>query len=138
MSSAFGRLDLAEWERGAAWFNQLPFNVQFDVAADLNAEEFDWRSWFTARPSLGFLEGIEAAHLEWETKRRAPAALGGLQTDCEVGFARQSLHEERKAIRDYTARLKRTRDPKLRRVLKHALKEEREHAVLLASWLKGR
>ena len=42
--------------------------------------------------------------------------------------ARQSLREERKAIRDYERREHQTDDPKLRRTFEHAESEERQHA----------
>lgn len=74
------------------------------------------------------------------------SAFGGLgrfrqvsrQEALEIRFAQKSLDEEHKAIRDYASRIRRTKDAKLRKVLQHAMKEEREHAALLIGWLKGR
>lgn len=72
------------------------------------------------------------------------SAFGGLrrrvsaQEALEVRLARKSLDEEHQAIRDYATRIRRTRDAKLRRILKHAMREEREHAALLVGWLGSR
>lgn len=45
-------------------------------------------------------------------------------------IAAKSLGEEKKAVKDYSNRLKRAKDPKLRKALKHAIPEERTHAKL--------
>lgn len=54
----------------------------------------------------------------------------------ELGFAKQSLKEELKAIKDYQSRIKRTKDTKLKTILKHNLREEKEHAKMLKGWIK--
>lgn len=146
MVSAFGSLlvDGAEWERGSDWFERLPFNTKYDVSQDLLAEDFRWKSWFETRPTTSFMEGIEAAHIAWNDKRSGSQGAGlsglriGKQSALEIRFARKSLDEEHKAIRDYATRIRRTKDARLRKILKHAMKEEHEHAALLVGWLRGR
>jgi anti-sigma factor RsiW len=44
-------------------------------------------------------------------------------------MAQQSLREERRAVRAYSKRIRRAKDPRLVRALRHARKEEREHAA---------
>lgn len=44
-------------------------------------------------------------------------------------MAQQSLKEERDAVRAYNKRIRRAKDPRLVRALKHAQREERQHAA---------
>ncbi len=57
-----------------------------------------------------------------------PEELFGVALDHEM--ARKSLHEERQAIDVYGKRIKKAVSPKLKKALKHARKEEREHAAM--------
>jgi hypothetical protein len=49
--------------------------------------------------------------------------------------ARQSLTEERRAVADYTKRISESGDPKLKKILAHALREEKEHAKMFEEYL---
>lgn len=55
--------------------------------------------------------------------------------DCEI--AKQSLSEEKKAVVDYTERLKHSKNRELREALEHALPEEKEHARLFKKAIKS-
>jgi hypothetical protein len=52
----------------------------------------------------------------------------GIDDDLEM--AHKSLKEEREAIEAYTRRIQKAEDARLKESLKHALKEEREHAAM--------
>lgn len=54
-----------------------------------------------------------------------------------VKIAKKSLKEEKKAVKDYTARKKKTSNPKLKKALAHAIPEEQHHAKLFAAALKS-
>lgn len=54
-----------------------------------------------------------------------------------VKIAKKSLKEEKKAVKDYTARKKKTTNPKLKKALAHAIPEERHHAKLFAAALES-
>jgi hypothetical protein len=60
----------------------------------------------------------------------SPAKLSGPQLDKRM--ARQSLKEERQAIDVYGKRIQKSGSKKLTKALRHARKEEREHAVAFA------
>ncbi|HEX9060835.1 MAG TPA: ferritin family protein [Clostridia bacterium] len=51
-------------------------------------------------------------------------------------MARKSLEEENKAIRDYTERMNKCKDKKLKELFAHAIKEEKEHSKLFAECLE--
>jgi rubrerythrin len=51
--------------------------------------------------------------------------------------AKKSLREERKAIKDYSNRSKKS-DKKLKKIYHHVIPEEREHARMFKSYLKGK
>lgn len=44
-------------------------------------------------------------------------------------MAQQSLREERDAVRTYSKRIRRAKDPRLVKALRHAQREERQHAA---------
>jgi len=50
--------------------------------------------------------------------------------------ARQSLIEELEAINWYAQRVELTKDESLKKVLKHNMDEEKEHAAMLIEWLR--
>jgi hypothetical protein len=49
--------------------------------------------------------------------------------------ARQSLTEERRAVVDYAKRISESNDPKLKKILAHVLREEKEHAKMFEDYL---
>jgi hypothetical protein len=57
-------------------------------------------------------------------------------TKLDKKMTKASLREEREAIRVYGQRLKKTRNPALKKALRHARKEEREHAASFARVLR--
>lgn len=50
--------------------------------------------------------------------------------------ARQSLIEELEAISWYEQRIELTKDESLKKILKHNMDEEKEHAAMLIEWLR--
>jgi hypothetical protein len=50
--------------------------------------------------------------------------------------ARQSLIEELEAISWYEQRIELTKDESLKKILKHNMDEEKEHAAMLIDWLR--
>jgi hypothetical protein len=50
--------------------------------------------------------------------------------------ARQSLIEELEAISWYEQRIELTKDESLKKILKHNMDEEKEHAAMLLEWLR--
>jgi len=50
--------------------------------------------------------------------------------------ARQSLIEELEAISWYEQRIELTKDESLKKILKHNMDEEKEHAAVLIEWLR--
>jgi hypothetical protein len=50
--------------------------------------------------------------------------------------ARQSLIEELEAINWYAQRVELAKDESLKKVLKHNMDEEKEHAAMLIEWLR--
>lgn len=50
--------------------------------------------------------------------------------------ARQSLIEELEAINWYAQRVELTKDESLKKILKHNMDEEKEHAAMLIEWLR--
>jgi len=65
------------------------------------------------------------AHKSWKINKK----------DLELEFARNSLIEELEAINNYQARIDSSKDPKLKKVLKHNMDEEKEHAAMLLEWI---
>ncbi len=51
-------------------------------------------------------------------------------------FARNSLIEELEAINNYQARIDKTKDAKLKKILIHNMNEEKEHAAMLMEWIR--
>lgn len=64
-----------------------------------------------------------------EAIKRFKKELGLAGTRLDRRMAAQSLREERQAIRAYGQRIKKAKSPKLKQALRHARKEEREHAA---------
>jgi hypothetical protein len=56
----------------------------------------------------------------------------------ERKMARKSLGEERLAVKDYTARKAKTKNPRLRKAFSHAIPEEKTHRELFLAALKQR
>lgn len=59
-------------------------------------------------------------------------------TPSERKLAKKSLGEEKDAVEDYTERLRKTKNPKLRKAFKHALPEEKTHKQLFMEALLNR
>lgn len=54
----------------------------------------------------------------------------------DLEFARNSLREELEAINNYEARIEEASNTELKKVLKHNLDEEKEHAAMLLDWIR--
>jgi len=50
-------------------------------------------------------------------------------------FAKQSLAEEEQAVKDYTDRIKKCTDEGLKKILSHALEEEKHHTKMIRDWI---
>ena len=56
----------------------------------------------------------------------------------DLMMAKKSLHEEHKAVKDYTQRSKISRSKKLKKIFHHVIPEERDHAKKFKRYLKGK
>lgn len=56
----------AERARGRAWFNSLGASDRGRLGDELVLGEFDWRAWLPSKPTSAFLNGADAARMEWE------------------------------------------------------------------------
>ena len=59
-----------------------------------------------------------------------------IDEEVEIKHAVDSLREELDAIKKYSQRIAMCASPELKSIMKHNLKEEREHAMKLLVWLR--
>jgi lysophospholipase L1-like esterase len=82
-----------------------------------------WGWWRTKGQQLGLADGVDDDHDELADDDQ----LDDAKLDRKI--ARQSLKEERKAIHDYGERFVSAESPALKKAIRHARKEERQHAA---------
>lgn len=51
---------------GRQFFRKLASHDKWELGDQFVLGSFDWREWFSARPSAAFIDGVEDERLYWE------------------------------------------------------------------------
>ena len=122
-------------------------NMEHHKSQLAHAKEHKMNSEFTKNHEKEYAKSKEAYEWHAEQKRKTgifPAKKKNAKQikesvaesmDHDMEFANKSLKEEEQAVKDYTDRIARSKCPELKKILKHALEEEKHHAKLFKEWV---